>query len=47
MTTARASHRTVANREMHEKMSFHDGWGKATLHLQMDASSIVRMLFNQ
>lgn len=28
--TARVSHWTVADREAHEKMGFHDGWGKAT-----------------
>jgi len=28
--TARARHWTVADRETHEKMGFHDGWGKAT-----------------
>lgn len=28
--TARVSHWTVADRETHEKMGFHEGWGKAT-----------------
>lgn len=28
--TARVSHWTVADREAHEKMGFHEGWGKAT-----------------
>ncbi|MDB6061966.1 MAG: hypothetical protein JWM78_2069 [Verrucomicrobiaceae bacterium] len=28
--TARVRHWTVADREAHEKMGFHDGWGKAT-----------------
>lgn len=28
--TARVRHWTVADREAHEKMGFHEGWGKAT-----------------
>ncbi len=32
--TARARHWTVADREAHEKMGFHDGWGKATDQLE-------------
>lgn len=28
--TARALHWTVADREAHEKMGFHEGWGKCT-----------------
>jgi uncharacterized protein YndB with AHSA1/START domain len=28
--TARVRHWTVADRETHEKMGFHEGWGKAT-----------------
>ena len=28
--TARVLHWTVADREAHEKMGFHDGWGKCT-----------------
>jgi uncharacterized protein YndB with AHSA1/START domain len=28
--TARARHWTVADREAHEKMGFHEGWGKCT-----------------
>ncbi|MFC6279684.1 MULTISPECIES: SRPBCC family protein [Polaromonas] len=28
--TARVLHWTVADREAHEKMGFHEGWGKAT-----------------
>jgi uncharacterized protein YndB with AHSA1/START domain len=28
--TARALHWTAADREAHEKMGFHDGWGKCT-----------------
>jgi uncharacterized protein YndB with AHSA1/START domain len=28
--TARARHWTVADRETHEKMGFHDGWGQCT-----------------
>lgn len=32
--TARAKHWTAADREAHEKMGFHDGWGKATDQLE-------------
>ena len=32
--TARAQHWTVADREAHEKMGFHAGWGKATDQLE-------------
>lgn len=31
--TARVLHWTTADREAHEKMGFHDGWGKATEQL--------------
>ena len=31
--TARVLHWTVADREAHEKMGFHEGWGKATEQL--------------
>lgn len=31
--TARVSHWSVADREAHEKMGFHEGWGKATEQL--------------
>ncbi|MBI3514565.1 MAG: SRPBCC family protein [Proteobacteria bacterium] len=32
--TARVRHWTVADREAHETMGFHDGWGKATDQLE-------------
>jgi uncharacterized protein YndB with AHSA1/START domain len=32
--TARARHWTEADRETHEKMGFHDGWGKAADQLE-------------
>jgi len=32
--TARVLHWTVADRETHEKMGFHEGWGKATDQLE-------------
>lgn len=32
--TARARHWTVADRETHEKMGFHEGWGKAADQLE-------------
>lgn len=32
--TARVRHWTVADREAHEKMGFHDGWAKATDQLE-------------
>jgi len=33
--TARARHWTVADREAHEKMGFHEGWGRATDQLEV------------
>ncbi len=38
--TARALHWTVADREAHEKMGFHDGWGIATDQLAAIAASL-------
>jgi uncharacterized protein YndB with AHSA1/START domain len=38
--TARARHWTVADREAHEKMGFHEGWGKATDQLAALAARI-------
>jgi uncharacterized protein YndB with AHSA1/START domain len=32
--TARALHWTVADREVHEKMGFHEGWGQCTEQLE-------------
>ena len=32
--TARARHWTVADREAHEKMGFHEGWGRCTDQLE-------------
>jgi uncharacterized protein YndB with AHSA1/START domain len=32
--TARARHWSVADRESHEKMGFHEGWGMATTQLE-------------
>ena len=32
--TARARHWTVADREAHEKMGFHEGWGRCTEQLE-------------
>jgi uncharacterized protein YndB with AHSA1/START domain len=32
--TARVRHWTVADREAHEKMGFHQGWGQATSQLE-------------
>jgi uncharacterized protein YndB with AHSA1/START domain len=38
--TARARHWTVADREAHEKMGFHEGWGKATDQLAVLVAKI-------
>jgi len=38
--TARARHWTVADREAHEKMGFHEGWGIATSQLEALAQKI-------
>lgn len=38
--TARVRHWTEADREAHEKMGFHDGWGKCTDQLAELASRI-------
>jgi uncharacterized protein YndB with AHSA1/START domain len=38
--TARARHWTVADRESHEKMGFHEGWGIATNQLEALAQKI-------
>ncbi|HQY05061.1 MAG TPA: SRPBCC family protein [Lacunisphaera sp.] len=38
--TARARHWTVADREAHEKMGFHEGWGIATNQLEALAQKI-------
>ncbi len=38
--TATARHWTVADREAHEKMGFHDGWGKAADQLEDAAGSL-------
>lgn len=38
--TARALHWTVADREAHEKMGFHEGWGKCTNQLAALVKSI-------
>ena len=38
--TARALHWTAADREQHEKMGFHDGWGKAADQLEALAKTI-------
>jgi len=38
--TARALHWTVADREAHEKMGFHEGWGKCTDQLAALAKTI-------
>jgi uncharacterized protein YndB with AHSA1/START domain len=38
--TARARHWTVADREAHEKMGFHEGWGIATNQLEAIAKRI-------
>jgi uncharacterized protein YndB with AHSA1/START domain len=39
--TARARHWTVADRESHEKMGFHQGWGVATDQLAEVARSLT------
>ena len=33
--TTRARHWTVADREAHQKMGFHEGWGRATDQLEV------------
>jgi uncharacterized protein YndB with AHSA1/START domain len=38
--TARALHWTAADREAHEKMGFHEGWGQATNQLEALAQRI-------
>ena len=38
--TARARHWTDADRESHEKMGFHEGWGKATDQLEALVSTL-------
>lgn len=38
--TARARHWTVADRESHEKMGFHEGWGVCAAQLEEVARSI-------
>ena len=38
--TARVQHWTVADREAHEKMGFHQGWGQCTEQLEAVASKI-------
>jgi uncharacterized protein YndB with AHSA1/START domain len=38
--TARVRHWTAADREAHEKMGFHEGWGRATDQLAMLAASL-------
>lgn len=38
--TARVRHWTVADREAHEKMGFHDGWGIATNQLEALAQKL-------
>lgn len=38
--TARVRHWTVADREAHEKMGFHQGWGIATSQLEATAQSL-------
>jgi uncharacterized protein YndB with AHSA1/START domain len=38
--TARVSHWTAADRETHEKMGFHEGWGKATDQLEAVAKGL-------
>lgn len=38
--TARALHWTVADREQHEAMGFHEGWGKCAEQLEALAKSI-------
>ena len=38
--TARAQHWTVEDRETHEKMGFHEGWGQTTSQLEALANSL-------
>lgn len=38
--TARALHWTVADREAHERMGFHEGWGKAAEQLEALAKTL-------
>ncbi len=38
--TARALHWSAAERERHEAMGFHDGWGKATDQLEAVAKAL-------
>jgi uncharacterized protein YndB with AHSA1/START domain len=38
--TARALHWTTADREVHEKMGFHEGWGLCTEQLEALASKL-------
>ena len=38
--TARARHWTAADREMHEQMGFHEGWGVATTQLAELAATL-------
>jgi uncharacterized protein YndB with AHSA1/START domain len=38
--TARARHWTEADREAHEKMGFHEGWGTATNQLEALAKTL-------
>lgn len=38
--TARVRHWTVADREAHEKMGFHEGWGRATDQLAALAATL-------
>jgi uncharacterized protein YndB with AHSA1/START domain len=38
--TARVLHWTVADRQMHEKMGFHEGWGRCADQLAALAASI-------
>ena len=38
--TARARHWTVADREEHERMGFHDGWGQCTDQLEALAAQL-------
>lgn len=38
--TARALHWNAADREQHEKMGFHEGWGQATAQLEAFAKTL-------
>src|SRR6185295_16839673 len=38
--TARVLHWTVADREAHEKMGFHEGWGQCATQLEAVASAL-------